>query len=119
MRYTTLGLPDLVQLIVSLYAQPEIRIDTQYPLELKRRRRLYRGFPRDYLADEFRREVASSKNVPPTLIAYESRSYALLFFNAQFFTPNAIEIIRGLEVQFRIFNYMVQHLTVIIGQIAK
>lgn len=43
----------------------------------------------------------------------------MLFFNAQFFTPNAIEIIRGLEVQFRIFNYMVQHLTVVIRQIAK
>lgn len=119
LHYACFGFPDLVQLIVFLDTQPDIRIDTQYPLELKHRLRLDGGFPLDGQADEFHRGFASSKNVPPTLIAYEARAYALLFFNAQFFTPNAIEIIRGLEVQFRIFNYMVQHLTVVIRQIAK
>ena len=102
-----------------LYSQPDLHFDPKDPLELNRRRRLYWSFPRYDLADEFHRAFTSSKNVSLPLNEYAATSYALFFLNAQFLTPHAIEIIRGLEVQFRIFNYMVQHLTVIIGQIAK
>ena len=60
LRFPGPGLSDLVQLIVLLNTQPDIRIDPQHPFELKRRFGFYGGFPRDNLADEFRRSVASS-----------------------------------------------------------
>lgn len=63
LHYPRLGLPDLMQLIVSLNAQPDFRIDPQDLLKLNRRRRLYWSFPRYDLADEFHRALASSKNV--------------------------------------------------------
>ncbi len=119
MHYTRLGFRHLVQLIVVLDTQADFCIDTQDPLKLKRRLRLNRGVPRNDLADEFHRAFALSKKVSLLLNEYAATSSALFYFNAQFFTPYAIEIIGGLEVQFCVFNYTVQHLTVIIGQIAK
>ena len=119
LNYPRLGFPDLMQLIVLLNTQPDVRIDPHYSLELKRRLWPDGGFPRDDLVDEFHRAFASSKNVSLPLNRFATTSYALFFFNAQLLMPHAIEIFGGLEVQSCVFNYTVQHLTVVIRQVAK